>query len=105
MEAIVILISIMAAIFGIFYMHFTTRNKERLALIEKGADASMFKIGRDPREKSSFGQIFNVLKIGLFFIGGGLGVIAGYLISVAGMVDGAAYTSMIFIGSGLGLVA
>ena len=42
MEGILITLSLFAAIFGIFYLHYTTRNKERMALIEKGGDASMF---------------------------------------------------------------
>ena len=35
-----IFISLFIVIFGICYLFFSTRNKERLALIEKGADAS-----------------------------------------------------------------
>ena len=104
MEGIVITLAFVAGIFGVFYMHYTTRNKERLALIEKGADASMFRIGRDQVERTSFGKVFNVLKVGLFLIGGGLGVVAGYLLDVAGMAPGASYTSMVLILAGLGLV-
>jgi len=102
MEGIVIVIAIIAGIFGICYMHYTTRNRERLALIEKGADASMFKIGKEDRP--GFSGVFNVLKIGMFLIGGGLGVVAGYLLDVAGMDPGASYTSMILVLAGLGLV-
>lgn len=104
MEAIIIVIAFIAGVFGIYYMHFTTRNRERLALIEKGADASMFKIGKEERVRTSFSGVFNVLKIGLFLIGGGLGVVAGYLLYVAGMDPGASYTSMILLFAGLGLV-
>ena len=39
-EEILIPLSMFAAIFGIVYLYFTTRNKERLALIEKGAALS-----------------------------------------------------------------
>jgi len=41
-EGIVIPASLFLTIFGIVYLYFSTRNKERLALIEKGADASNF---------------------------------------------------------------
>lgn len=95
---------IFGSIFGVFYLYFTTRNKERLALIEKGADASMFKIGREPVKKESFGSIFNVLKIGLFLIGAGLGVAVGFFMGTLGMAEGAAYPSMILMFAGLGLV-
>lgn len=85
-------------------MFFTTRNSERLALIEKGADASLFKIGRETDQKRSLGQVFNVLKIGLFLVGGGLGVAAGFFLGTLGMDKGASYPSMILIFAGLGLV-
>ena len=39
---IVILIGLFSVVFGIAYLYFSTRNKERMALIEKGADASIF---------------------------------------------------------------
>ena len=85
-------------------MFYTTRNKERLALIEKGADASMFKIGNEPGQRGSGGSIFNVLKVGLFLIGAGLGVAIGYFLGTIDMDEGAAYPSMILVFAGLGLV-
>jgi hypothetical protein len=35
-------LSLFAMIFGIVYLIYSTRNRERLALIEKGVDASIF---------------------------------------------------------------
>lgn len=46
MEEVAVLAVIFGTFFGIFYLFFSTRNKERLALIEKGADAKIFNIGR-----------------------------------------------------------
>ena len=43
---VIILPIIFGVIFAIAYLFFSTRNKERLALIEKGADASIFMKGR-----------------------------------------------------------
>ncbi len=43
---ILIPLSLFLAIFGIFYLFVSTRNKERLALIEKGVDASIFMKGK-----------------------------------------------------------
>ena len=40
MEEILIPISFFLAVFGVIYLFLSTRNKERLALIEKGADAT-----------------------------------------------------------------
>lgn len=105
MEVLIAFLTFFAMVFGIFYMFFTTRNKERLALIEKGADASLFNTGKEPSQVgNSLSRIFSVLKFGLFFIGIGLGILAGYFISMAGMGEGAAYPSMIFLFGGLGLI-
>ena len=37
-----------ASVVLVAYMFYSTRNKERMALIEKGADASLFRSGRKP---------------------------------------------------------
>ena len=50
----------MEDIFGIVYLHLSTRNKERLALIEKGADASIFMKG-----KSNASPIWKILLLNL----------------------------------------
>ena len=42
MEEILIPLIVFSSIFGMVYVFLNTRNKERLALIEKGADASLF---------------------------------------------------------------
>ena len=52
---VAVLAIIFGSIFGVFYLYFSTRNKERLALIEKGADAKIFASGKG---QSSFGKVF-----------------------------------------------
>jgi hypothetical protein len=101
MEVLIAFIAFFAMIFGIYYFYFTTRNKERMALIEKGADASLLKI---PRERADARGFFHPLKVGLFMIGLGIGTAAGYFIGELGMHPGASYPSMIFIFGGLGLL-
>jgi hypothetical protein len=104
MEAVIVFIALFAAAFGIMYMHYTTRNKERLALIEKGADASLFNTGKEAR-KFSFNWNKFTLKLGMLFMGVALGIIIGAILSEAGLLEeGANYTSMIFFFGGLGLV-
>ena len=39
---VIIPVVIFLVIFGIFYLYYSSRNKERMALIEKGAEASIF---------------------------------------------------------------
>jgi len=41
-EEILIPLSFFAAVFGIAYLYFITRNKERMALIEKGASYNKY---------------------------------------------------------------
>jgi Na+/H+-dicarboxylate symporter len=99
LEAIIIPLVLFALIFGIVYVAVSARNKERMALIEKGADASIFYSGK----KASTGKW--ILTLGIFAIGVALGIIIGNLLESAGMKEEIAYTSSIFLFSGAALVA
>lgn len=88
-----------ALVFGMFYLYITTRHKQRLALIEKGADASIFGMGTNGKS----GKYWTI-RTGLFLIGIGIGVLMGNVCANAGLVDPVAYISMIFIFGGLGLI-
>lgn len=107
METTIAFIALFAAIFGIFYVHFNTRNKERLALIEKGADASLFNTGK---EGSKFLVSWNwskfTLKIGMLAMGIAVGLIIALILSQLLNVNDkdALYPSMIFFFGGLSLV-
>lgn len=95
---VIIPVVIFLVIFGIFYLYFSSRNKERMALIEKGADASIF---YGPRTEGS-GKW--VLTVGILAIGISVGVLVGYLLESAGMDDDTAYPASIFLFGGVGLV-
>ncbi len=100
MEGVIITITFFAAVFGILYIFYTTRHKERLALIEKGADASLFNTGKVATGWSKFS-----LKLGMLAMGVAVGIIVGALLSQAGVLEeGANYSSMIFFFGGLSLV-
>jgi len=104
METLIAFIALFATVFGILYVHYTTRNKERMALIEKGADASLFNTGKEGM-KYSFSWNKFTLKTGMFLMGIGLGIIAGAILtSFSVMEEGANYVSMIFLFGGLSLV-
>lgn len=96
---IIIPLGMCMTIFGIAYLFLTTRNKERLALIEKGADAKLFKSGPS-------GNIVGivVLNIALLAIGIGIGVLIAGFLNENGMQKQIAFPSMIFIGGGVGLL-
>ena len=101
MEEVLVPLIFFGTLFAILYVFLTTRNKERLALIEKGADAKLFKSG--PSSNNYTGII--IINIASLAIGIGVGVLLGNLLDIAGMDDEIAMTSMIFICGGIGLLA
>jgi len=100
MQDAVITLIVFGTFFAMLYVFLSTRNKERLALIEKGADATLFKSGPG---KNIFGVV--VLNIALLAIGIGVGILLASLLEEIGMDDDVAYPAMIFIFGGLGLLA
>lgn len=96
---ILITLIVFSSLFGIVFVFLSTRNKERLALIDKGADAKLFNSGK----KLSFGEL--ILNLALLAIGIGVGVLVGAMFEKGGMEEDIAYPSSIFIFGGLGLVA
>ena len=103
METLVAFIALFATVFGIMYIYYTTRNKERIALIEKGADASLFSTGKDSGNAFTWGKF--TLKIGMLFMGIAVGIIVGAILSNAGVLnEHASYPAMIFFFGGLSLV-
>ena len=104
MGVLVAFTAFFATVFGIYYVSVTTRNKERMALIDKGADASLFNTGKEG-QNSLFNWNKLTLKIGMLLMGIGIGIIAGAILnSMQVMENGADYTSMIFVFGGLSLV-
>ncbi len=101
---VIIVALIFGAIFGVFYLYFSTRNRERLALIEKGADASIF---AHPRRNGT-APIWKVviLNLALLLIGIGLAIfIASLLANNLGMDEDVAFPGTIFLMAGIGLFA
>ena len=97
-ENIVIPVAFFLAVFGILYLYFTSRNKERLAMIDKGFDPVKFKM---KPENSSV----NTLKWSLLLIGVAIGVFSGAVLSeYAGFPEEATYFSLIFLFGGIGLL-
>ena len=97
----IVFLALFATVFGIAYVFLSTRNKERLMLIEKGADATLFE-----RKGTKFSIAKFILNIALLFIGIGLGVLLGWLISSAmNQTHNEVYIfSGTFIFGGIGLV-
>ncbi len=90
---------VFGVIFGIVYLVVSARNKERLALIEKGADASIFYSGK----RKSSAQIV-VLNFALLLMGVGAGIFLGGLFTTLGMDEEIAMPGTIFFTAGAGLL-
>jgi uncharacterized membrane protein YkgB len=80
----------------LIYMFFSSRHKERMALIERDKDASIFQVPQRQRH--------GALKVGVVTIMIGLGILAGHLMSLAGLDEVVAYFSMILLFGGTGLI-
>jgi len=94
MEEILIPISFFLTIFAILYVYWTTRSKERLALIEKDTNASIF--------KTNYSK-YILLKWGIFLIALAVGVITGFALSNV-INEVAAFFTMILFFGGIGLL-
>ena len=92
-------------IFGIFYLHYSTRNKERLALIEKGADASIF-FSAKAAQKSSSVPIWKIviLNMSVLMMGIGAGVFIGAILDAYTLIQSnISIPGSMFLMGGLGL--
>ena len=94
---ILVLLIIFGSIVAMVYLGI--RKKERMAMMEKGVDASVF---FTPKKGNSY-----ALKYGLLLIGVALGILIGNILSTTNAFmyeKEAAYFSMIFLFGGLALV-
>ena len=78
MEEVIIPLAAFAMAFGIAYFGMTTKHKERMKLIENGADPELFK------SKPNKGI---AIKWGFLLIGIGLGLVLGYLIGETTIIN------------------
>lgn len=84
-----------ATVFGVLYTFLVTRNKERLAMIEKGAEPQIF-----TQRRTRVG-----IKLGLLSMGIAIGVLMGQMIvHLTSMDEEPAIFSMVFLWAGAGLV-
>jgi hypothetical protein len=96
MEEILIPLGFFASIVLVVYIYYSGRSKERLALIEKGENAGMFNIKHKP---------FPTLKLGMFLVGIGVGVLVGNLLAYSSSLEEpVAYFSMILLFGGASLI-
>jgi predicted Na+-dependent transporter len=101
MEAVIVVAIIFGTILGIVYLCVSARNKERLSLIEKGADASIFYTS----DKASI-PVWKIILVNLALTLTGIGIgifTAGILHYQLDMDKTIAYPGSIFTLAGIGL--
>lgn len=98
MEDVLVPLIVFATLFGVVYVIISARNKERLALIERGADPKLFESVKRERP-------YSIMKWGLFLLGIGLGIVVANIMATSLiMSEHAAYPSMICVFGGLALI-
>jgi len=110
MATAIILVALCASVFGVFYMFFTTRTRERMAMIEKGIETPKQLRSRQNNESRVKTVRQNgkfLLKIGTLFTGVGVGFILSVLFDnmVSYQVYPLLVIGIIFVTGGLGMVA
>jgi protein-S-isoprenylcysteine O-methyltransferase Ste14 len=107
MEAAVTFVALFISIFGVFYLYITTRNRERMAMIEKGVDPALFSPVRQPRALNSGSGVKFTLKTGMFLVGVGIGFVFSVFFEdyVNNQMLPLLVMGFIFICGGAGLVA
>ena len=102
------------SVFGIFYFFYQSRNRERLAIIEKGLDPGLFRLPPAEKVKNNGrknGSLIKIsLKFGMFLIGAGLGFTVGAILLIVfpdmpEEIKVFLMIAMFFIFSGISLVS
>ena len=98
-------LAFLATFFGIIYFYLSYRNKERLALIESGADANLF-YAKKKKRTTPF-----ILSIGLVSVGLAIGITLGFVFEKIFIeIEGKGgeypqiYFAMIFLFVGIALI-
>ena len=98
----VIIVPILFGVFfGIVYLFFSTRHKERMALIEKGIGAEIFFSKKD-RKTAPIWKVLT-LNLAVLLMGIGAGIFIATLLDNYTSIGEAVYPATIFLTAGAGL--
>lgn len=98
---VIIFLIIFGTIFGIVYVAIAARTRIRLALIDKGADASIFNT-----KPQGGGNILSIILVNLALLLFSIGIaifIGAFMSQTIGVVEEVAYPGAIFTLAGFGL--
>ena len=98
---VIIMPIIFGVLFGIVYLYFSTRNKERMALIEKGIGAEIFFSKKD-RKTAPIWKVL-ILNVAILLMGIGAGIFIATIIDAYTTIGSAVYPGTIFLTAGIGL--
>jgi len=88
---------IVAAVFGMVYVHYMTRHREKMTMLERGVDIS------EINNRSHYKWI--ALKYGMVMIGIAIGILVGNILFVKfGLGNIVSYLSMTFLFGGISLI-
>lgn len=100
-EGVIATLIVFAALFGIVYVVAASRTRIRMALIEKGADVSIF--NRQPRRGAGV-MVIILVNLALLLFSVGIAIfIAAIMHQVLGVDGNVAYAGSIFVMAGIGL--
>ena len=100
LTAILVPIASLATILAIIYLIVTAKNRERMAMIEKGVDPKDFMSKPKPRSNS-----YGIITWGLLLVGVGLGIFFGSILETyTDIQEEPAYFACALLFGGLGLV-
>ena len=99
---VIIVPILFGVIFGIIYLFFSTRNKERMAMIEKGVGAELFNKGA--RKTAPIWKVF-ILNVAVLMMGIGAGTLIGMIVDEGlGFYSDGLYPGIIFLCGGISLL-
>lgn len=93
---IIITVTAIGSVFGVLYVLMMTRYRERMAMIERNVNASLF---------IKKGSISPTLKFGMLFVGVALGILMGDILhEYYNLTRGTAFSSMTLLFGGISLI-
>lgn len=94
---VIVSIGSFLGIFGIVYVYFMTRHRERMSMLEKGLQTSPFASVKNTN--------LQTLKYGMLLVGIALGIVMGHILTYQfNVAKSTAFMAMLFLFGGISLI-